>query len=215
MLEVSWGSDRNGPLSVLCIGAHSDDVEIGCGGTMLRILAERPGSSVHWVVLSADETREREARASAEAFLVDAKERHVDVCRFRESYFPWAGEQIKDYFNDLRRRVEPDVVLSHHRMDEHQDHRLVAQLVWNTFRDHLIAEYEIPKYEGDLGHPNLYVNLPAPYLERKIALLMEHFRSQTDKRWFQPETFRALATLRGIESGTGHAEAFHVRKLVL
>jgi LmbE family N-acetylglucosaminyl deacetylase len=215
VLEVSWGSARGAPLSLLCIGAHSDDIEIGCGGTILRLLAERPGSTVQWVVLSADDAREREARASAEAFLDDAKEHHVEVCRFRESYFPWAGAEIKDHFNALRQRVEPDVVFCHHREDEHQDHRTVGALVWNTFREHLIAEYEIPKYEGDLGHPNLFVTLSPEILERKVALLMEHFGSQADKRWFRPDTFRAMATLRGVESGTALAEAFHVRKLVL
>ena len=215
VLEVSWGSDHDQPLSILCIGAHSDDIEIGCGGTILRLLAERPGCSVRWVVLSANDAREREARASAEAFLADAKRSEIEVCRFRESYFPWLGDQIKDYFNELRHRIEPDLVLCHHGMDEHQDHRTVAQLVWNTFRSHLIAEYEIPKYEGDLGHPNLFVRLSPEVIERKIALLMEHFGTQADKRWFRPETFRAMSTLRGIEAGTTHAEAFHVRKMVI
>jgi LmbE family N-acetylglucosaminyl deacetylase len=215
VVELSWGSDRSAPVSLLCIGAHSDDIEIGCGGTVLRLLAERPGSSVRWVVLSADGGREDEARISAEAFLADAKASDVEVCRFRESYFPYVGAEIKDFFNELRQRVDPDVVLCHHRRDEHQDHRLVGQLVWNTFRNHLVAEYEIPKYEGDLGQPNVYVRLSEEIIERKIALIVEHFASQAAKHWFRADTFRSLATLRGIEAGVRYAEAFHVRKLVV
>ena len=215
MLRVLLGPDANRPLDLLCIGAHADDIEIGCGGTMLRLLAERPGSRVHWVVLSATNDREPEARASAKTFLADAAEARVEVETFRESYFPYTGADIKDHFNDLRSRVDPDVVFCHHRFDEHQDHRLVGQLAWNTFRDHLIAEYEIPKYEGDLGQPNLFVALPQAVVERKIELLGQHFESQSIKYWFRPETFSAMMALRGVEAGTANAEAFHVRKLVI
>ena len=214
MLRVILGDAPTNPLQVLCVGAHSDDIEIGSGGTILRLLAERPSTRVRWVVLSATEEREREARASAEAFLQDAAEATVAVERFQESYFPYLGAGIKDYFNELRTRVEPDLVFCPHRHDEHQDHRMVAELVWNTFRDHLIAEYEIPKYEGDLGHPNLFVRLTRSIADRKLALLQEHFPSQHGKYWFRPETFSGMMALRGVEAGADLAEAFHVRKLV-
>jgi LmbE family N-acetylglucosaminyl deacetylase len=203
------------PLDILCLGAHSDDIEIGCGGTVLRLLAEHPGSHVHWVVLAADADREREARASAAAFLDAAASSVVDVEQFRESYFPTVVAEIKDYFNALRQRVDPDVVLSPHRFDEHQDHRTVAELVWNTFRNHLVLEYEIPKYEGDLGHPNLFVPLAQDLADRKVELICTHFSSQHGRSWFRPETFQAMLTLRGVECGTRYAEAFHTRKIVV
>ncbi len=205
------------PLELLCIGAHSDDIEIGCGGTLLRLLAETPGSRVHWVVLSASDAREREARASAADFLVDAAEANVQVEHFRESYFPYEGADIKDFFETLKSSARPDAIFSHHRHDEHQDHRTVAQFTWNTFRDHLIFEYEIPKYEGDLGHPNLYVPLAAPFAARKVALLMQHFGSQHQRSWFQPSTFTGVMAVRGVECNApdGAAEAFHVRKMIL
>jgi LmbE family N-acetylglucosaminyl deacetylase len=200
---------------VLCIGAHSDDIEIGCGGTLLRLLAERPGSHVRWVVLSATPEREGEARASAADFLVDAGSADVEVATFRESFFPAAWTEIKDFLNDLRKRADPDIVLCHHRHDEHQDHRTIAELTWNTWRNHLIAEYEIPKYEGDLGQPNLFVALAPDVAARKVELIMKHFGTQHDKYWFRPETFAGLMAVRGVEAGAAAAEGFHVRKLVL
>jgi len=215
MLRLAMGDRPTSPLRILCIGAHSDDIEIGCGGTLLRLLAERPGSTVHWAVLSATGEREREARDSAAAFLVDAASVCLELQTFRESYFPYVGADIKDWFNDLRARVEPDLVLCHHRGDQHQDHRTVAQLVWNTFRNHLIAEFEIAKYEGDLGWPNLYVQLSQTLAEHKVDLIMTHFSSQRTRYWFRPETFMATMALRGVEAGGGYAEAFHVRKLVV
>ena len=211
-MELALGG---GPLDVLCIGAHSDDIEIGCGGTLLRLLAERPGSHVRWVVLSATPEREGEARASAADFLVDAESADVEVASFRESFFPAAWTEIKDFLNDLRRRADPDVVLCHHRHDEHQDHRTIAELAWNTWRNHVIAEYEIPKYEGDLGHPNVFVALAPDVAARKVELIMKHFGTQHDKYWFRPATFAGLMAVRGMEAGTAAAEAFHVRKLVL
>jgi len=212
VIELALGS---GPLDVLCIGAHSDDIEIGCGGAVLRLLAERPGSHVRWVVLSASPEREDEARASAADFLVDAGSADIEVSTFRESFFPAAWTEIKDHLNDLRTRADPDIVLCHHRHDEHQDHRTVAQLAWNTWRNHLIAEYEIPKYEGDLGQPNVFVALAPDVAARKVELIMKHFGTQHDKYWFRPETFAGLMAVRGVEAGAAAAEAFHVRKLVL
>jgi len=205
------------PLRVLCLGAHADDIEIGCGGTLLRLLAERPGSSVHWVVFSADAIREREARASAADFLAQAASATVDVKAFRESYLPAAWADVKDAFEDLRRRVDPDVVFCHRRRDEHQDHRVVAELTWNTFRDHLVLEYEVPKYEGDLGHPNVFVPLARATAERKVELLLRHFVSQAARPWFRADTFHGLMALRAVEchAPEGRAEAFHARKVVL
>jgi LmbE family N-acetylglucosaminyl deacetylase len=212
VIELALGG---GPLDILCIGAHSDDIEIGCGGTLLRLLAERPGSHVRWVVLSATPERQDEARASAADFLADAGSSDVEVATFRESYFPAAWTEIKDHLNDLRKRADPDIVLCHHRHDEHQDHRTIAELAWNTWRDHLIAEYEIPKYEGDLGQPNVLVALAPDVAARKVELIMKHFGTQHDKYWFRPETFAGLMAVRGVEAGATAAEAFHVRKLVL
>jgi LmbE family N-acetylglucosaminyl deacetylase len=205
------------PLRILCLGAHSDDIEIGCGGTLLRMLGERPGSSVHWVVFSANALRDAEARASAADFLAQAAEGTVIVKSFRESYFPAAWSDIKDGFEDLRRGIEPDVVFCHRRSDEHQDHRTVAELTWNTFRNHLVLEYEIPKYEGDLGTPNLFVPLTRAIADRKVDLLMRHFTSQAGRSWFRPDTFHGLMAIRGIECGAqeGRAEAFHARKLLV
>jgi len=199
------------------LGAHSDDIEIGCGGTILKLLEEYPGSSVTWVVFSANDQREVEARGSAAAFLEAAAHSNVVVHRFKESYFPHAGSEIKDRFEELKRTTTPDVVLSHHRHDVHQDHRTIAELTWNTFRNHLILEYEIPKYEGDLGHPSLYVPLSSAHAARKVELLTTHFASQAGRTWFRPETFRGIMSIRGIECNApdGQAEAFHLRKAVL
>jgi LmbE family N-acetylglucosaminyl deacetylase len=215
VLPVTLGAEPGRPLSIVCLGAHSDDIEIGLGGTMLRLLAERPGSEVRWVVFSGDDDREDEARGSASAFLTGAGAAEVTVHRFRESYFPFVGGEIKDAFEQLKSEVDPDVVFTHRRDDEHQDHRTLSQFTWNTFRDHVVAEYEIPKYEGDLGHPNLYVPLDGAVADRKVELLMEHFGTQRSKKWFRPETFRGLMALRGVECNAVWAEAFHVRKLVL
>lgn len=217
MLELAFDVESGRPPTILCLGAHSDDIEIGCGGAIMQLLDRFPGASVHWVVFSADDARADEARASAADFLAKAGVADVDIHRFRESYFPYIGDQLKEAFEVLKHRAAPDVVFSHRRHDEHQDHATIAALTWNTFRDHLILEYEIPKYEGDLGQPNFFVPVDAGVAERKIDLLMEHFPSQRGKRWFRPETFRGLMALRAVEcnSRSGWAEGFHVRKIVL
>jgi LmbE family N-acetylglucosaminyl deacetylase len=217
VLPAAFGSGRSAPLSILCLGAHSDDIEIGCGGTILRLLSERPGCSVHWAVFSATPERATEARNSAAHFLDHAGARDVRVHAFRESYFPYVAAEIKDSFEELKLATTPDVIFSHHRHDVHQDHRLVADLTWNTFRNHLILEYEIPKYEGDLGAPNLFVPLPRATAERKVALLLEHFSSQAGRAWFRPDTFHGLMSVRGVEcnASEGRAEAFLARKLVI
>lgn len=207
------------PLKILCVGAHSDDIEIGCGGTVLRLLAEHPGSSVDWVVLASNPQREQEARASAAEFLADADpaQSKVWVQGFQESFFPAHWTEIKRFFETVRRATEPDLIFCHHQRDRHQDHRVVAELAWNTFRSHLIWEYEIPKYEGDLGKPNLFVPLSAAQAERKVQLLMKHFASQMQRSWFRPDTFHGLMSIRGVECAAqeGRAEAFHAAKLVV
>jgi LmbE family N-acetylglucosaminyl deacetylase len=219
MFSISLGGAQTatGPLRILCLGAHSDDIEIGCGGTLLRLLAEHPGSSVHWVVFSANPDREREARASAAAFLADAGEQKVWVKQFRESFFPSVWVEIKEFFEEVRKAVNPDVVLTHHPKDLHQDHRVIAELTWNTFRNNLVLEYEIPKYEGDLGQPNLFVPLSRSQADRKVELLLKHFASQASRSWFRADTFHGLMSIRGVEcaAADGRAEAFHARKLVL
>jgi LmbE family N-acetylglucosaminyl deacetylase len=205
------------PLRILCLGAHCDDIEIGCGGTVLRLLAERPGSTITWIALASNPERETEARGAAGEFVSGAAKADIVVKAFRDGYFPFQGVEIKDFFEATKPTVKPDVVLTHHRHDRHQDHRMIAELTWNTFRDHLILEYEIPKYEGDLGLPNLFVPLPEATARRKIELILRHFRSQGGRRWFRSENFEAVMRLRGLECNApdGLAEAFHVSKMVI
>ena len=205
------------PLRVLCLGAHCDDVEIGCGGTLLRLLEARPGSRVRWVVFSSTKERERETRACARELLACAASAEVTVLAFRESYFPYAGAGLKDALFALRGEVEPDLVFTHRLEDRHQDHRTIAELTWNTFREHWILEYEVAKYEGDLGQPNLYQPLPEALAARKVELLLRHYRSQAGKPWFQAGAFEGLMRLRAVEcrAASGWAEAFHARKAVL
>ncbi len=202
------------PVNILCIGAHSDDIEIGAGGTMLQWISSGAAVHVHWCVLSAIGPRAREAESSATAFLKDAASSRIAVESFRDGYFPYEGARLKDWFEGLRKRIEPDIILTHRRQDAHQDHREVCKLTWNTFRNHLILEYEIPKWDGDLGQPNLYVPLDALIMDRKIELLMAYFGTQRSKDWFDPETFHGLARLRGMEcrSPSSHAEGFVMSK---
>jgi len=209
-------ADRGDRLSVLCLGAHSDDIEIGAGGTLLHWLDGGVRLDVHWCVLSGIDERGVEAKASASDFLADASSKTIDILDFRDGFFPEQGERIKVWFEQLRKRVNPDVILAHKRDDAHQDHRRVNRLVWNSFRDHLILEYEIPKWDGDLGRPNLYVPLSEAVMRRKIELLMKHFASQRSKQWFDPETFAGLARLRGMECRAEErfAEAFFAPKLL-
>jgi LmbE family N-acetylglucosaminyl deacetylase len=204
-------------LKVLCLGAHGDDIEIGAGATILGLIAAGVRLEAHWCVLSAAGPRGEEARASADAFLAGAASATIETADFRDGYFPADGTRLKDWIEALAGRVSPDVILTHHDDDRHQDHREVARLTWNAFRNHLILAYEIPKWDGDLGRPNLYMPVGERALERKIELLMTHFGSQRSKDWFDPETFRGLARLRGMEcrAPERYAEAFHARKIRL
>jgi LmbE family N-acetylglucosaminyl deacetylase len=203
--------------TVLCIGAHCDDIEIGCGGTLHRWVREHPRVHVTWAVFAGEPAREPESRRAAARILEGAASVDLRFFDFRGSYFPIERERIKNAFETLKSLPRPDLILTHRLEDRHQDHALLAELTWNTFRAHTILEYEIPKYEGDLGQPNLFVGLSAEDVEDKAAMLMDCFPSQHTRSWFTPDTFRALARLRGIECASpgGFAEAFHARKLYL
>lgn len=216
MLPLTTAQRADEPLHVLALGAHSDDIEIGCGGTLLRLVADRPAVEVHWVVLSGEDGRADEARRSADNFLRHTSEKTVAVHDFRNAFFRY-GPEVKEYFEELKSEVSPEVVFTHNRGDLHQDHRLVCELTWNTFRDHLILEYEVPKYDGDLGAPNLFVPLDETTAREKTAAILEGFPSQRDKRWFTEELFMGVMRLRGMEcnSESGYAEAFYCRKAVL
>jgi LmbE family N-acetylglucosaminyl deacetylase len=217
MLPLAPRGPTGDGYEIVCLGAHSDDIEIGCGGTLLRWLREWPVARVTWVVLSGDPARAGEARRSARRLLGRRVETRILQAAFRESYFPYTAVPIKEFFDGLREQVEPDVVLTHYRDDRHQDHRLVSELTYNTFRDHLVLEYEIAKVDGDIGNPNVYVALDAPTVRRKVQLLADGFGTQRDKRWFSEDVFRGLMRLRGMEAGapSGYAEAFYSRKLLL
>ena len=201
--------------TVLCFGAHADDIEIGCGGTVLRLLDANPQLHVHWCVFSGGVVREREARESAKRFLAGAERTTVDVFNFRDSYFPDQWARIKETVSAVSEQTNPDLIFSHRLEDRHQDHRVIAELTWCAFRDHLILEYEIQTVDGGLGQPNFYAPLSDRVRDSKIATILECFVSQTDKAWFDAELFRALMRLRGSEchADSGYAEAFHCRKV--
>lgn len=216
MIPFFFG-ERRERLSLLCIGAHSDDIEIGAGGLVLTLARAIPQLSVHWCVLSAPDARAAEASASAEDFLQGVERRVIELGGFDDSYFPEQSRDIKTWLAAVRSRFTPDVVLVHSRDDAHQDHRELNRIAWNLFRDQLVLEYEIPKWDGDLGRPNVYAVLEPCVLDRKVDLLMRHFASQRSKDWFDAETFRGLARIRGLESRSDsrYAEAFVVRKAVI
>ena len=216
MLSLALPSAGGGPLKLLCLGAHADDIEIGCGGTLLRLVTEVPDLVARWIVFSGAGPRGAEARNSAAAFLESVSEKQVDVLGFRDGYFPSQGGDIKDCFEAVKRDFDPSLILTHWQHDAHQDHRLVAELTHNTFRDHLVLEYEIPKYDGDLGNPALFVPLTQAQVGQKIEIIGRYFPSQRGRSWFSDETFLALARLRGIgcNAPEGLAEAFYVRKII-
>ena len=202
-------------LNILCLGAHPDDIEIGCGGTLLKLIDENDIQKIHWVVFSSDKIRYNEAMTSAMRFLHNISEKRIDINEFRDGFMPFHGTEIKEYFEQLKKECEPDVIFTHYLSDRHQDHRLIADLTWNTFRDHLILEYEIPKYDGDIGNPNFYVSLTGNQVETRNKIILESFESQEKKKWFDKETFNAMLRIRGVESGNKYAEAFYGRKIIL
>jgi len=217
MIKLSLDGGSRPPLQVLCLGCHSDDIEIGCGGAILQLARQYPGCRFHWVIFSAIGVRETEAQRSAALFAESITLETPILKSFKDGFMPYVGEEVKAVFEDLKGTISPDLIFTTSRRDVHQDHRLIGELTWNTFRDHFILEYEIPKYDGDLGQPNVFMPLEPEIYERKIAHLMEAFQSQHLKRWFDRSTFLALMRLRGMECNapSGYAEAFYCRKLVL
>jgi LmbE family N-acetylglucosaminyl deacetylase len=217
MRSLILPEDGGRPLQILCLGAHSDDIEIGCGGTILRLAQQYSRCVFHWVVFSAVGPRVAEAQRAVALFAGTTTIQGPLLKAFQDGFLPFVGSEVKAVFEDLKQAVSPDLVFTHNRKDAHQDHRLLAELTWNTFRDHLILEYEIPKYDGDLGQPNFFVPLESEVCQKKVGYIMEAFQSQHAKRWFRMETFLALMRLRGMECNapSGYAEAFYCRKLVL
>jgi len=216
MISLNLDKENSGPLTVLCLGAHSDDIEIGCGGTVLQLKQQPREVIFHWIVFSATGIRGEEARTSAERFTSGSKLSLV-LKEFKDGFLPYSAAQIKQFFEELKSEVNPDLIFTHWSGDAHQDHRLLNELTWNTFRNHLILEYEIPKYDGDMGRPSAFVPLAEKAFRSKVEILCDAFKSQNSKPWFAPETFLGLMRLRGMESNapTGYAEAFYVRKVLL
>lgn len=203
------------PLNILCLGAHSDDIEIGCGGTMLYLKEKYNIGHVSWIVFSASALRAKEATKSANLFLENLSSKHVEIKSFRDGFFPSQFTEIKEFFEKMKLDISYDLVFTHYRNDRHQDHRTISDLTWNTFRNHLILEYETPKYDGDLGSPNLFVPLDEHIISQKNDIILKSFVSQTSKHWFDEETFNALPRLRGMEAAVKYAEAFYGRKVVV
>ena len=216
MIKLNFPSTGTDPFHVLCLGAHSDDIEIGCGGTLLHLSRLFAKLRFSWFIFHAPGARGQEARDAAELFAAGS-EKTVVLREFRDGFLPYNGAEIKDLFEAMKDEIKPDLIFTHWHGDAHQDHRLLSELTWNTFRNHLILEYEIPKYDGDMGRPNVFVPLESPLYENKIDYLFEAFTSQRSKRWFDRETFLGLMRLRGMECNatSGYAEAFHSRKLIL
>ena len=217
MVEFRLGSAERPLRRILCLGAHCDDIEIGCGGTILRLLSKDPNIEVYWKVFSSTAVRKREALRGAKLFLAGAKKKRIAIHKYRDRFFPSLQPHIKAEFDKLKKQFAPDVILTHYRHDLHQDHRVINELTWNTFRNHLILEYEIPKYDGDLGAPNFFVAMDRETCKRKAECIWDAFASQRAKQWFTLDTFMALPRIRGIEANSagGFAEGFHCRKLSL
>lgn len=215
MLSIKINSNKR-KFRVLLLGAHCDDIEIGCGGTLLRLLDSVPNPEVHWVVFSSDAVRKREAVASANAFLKTVHSRNIHIEDFKNGFFPYIGADIKEYFERLKGYVCPDLIFTHYCRDLHQDHRIISELTWNTFRNHWILEYEIPKFDGDMGAPNFFVHLDASVCRKKVNYLMKYFETQRERRWFTQDLFYSTFRIRGMESNspTKYAEGFYSRKTV-
>jgi LmbE family N-acetylglucosaminyl deacetylase len=215
MLKLKLFENSKKP-KILCLGAHSDDIEIGCGGTILKLVEEAPNAEFRWVVFSGNKIRNREAQQSASFFLNEIESKQINICDFRESYFPFVGAEIKNCFEKISKEFNPDIIFTHFGGDAHQDHMLISKLTWNTFRNHFIIEYEIPKYDGDLGAPNLFVHLDESLVQKKIDSIFNFFQTQKSKIWFSEENFRSILRIRGVEcnSPSNYAEAFYCRKIV-
>jgi len=216
MLHLSLKEEASGGMTILCVGAHCDDIEIGCGGTLLYLKAALPRLKFHWVVLSASGPRGQEAVNAAELFTAGC-DKEVVLKDYRDGFLPYSGVALKDFFEEMKGQINPDIIFTHWHGDAHQDHRLISELTWNTFRSHLILEYEIPKYDGDMGRPNVFVPLAEPLPDQKVNCLLEAFGSQRAKPWFDRKLFMGLMRVRGMESNSpsGYAEGFHCRKLVV
>jgi LmbE family N-acetylglucosaminyl deacetylase len=217
MIQLNLNVRTTGTVNILCLGCHSDDIEIGCGGTILRLAEEYPGAVFHWVVFSATGVRREEAQRAATLFAGETRLRGPLLKTFQDGFMPFVGAEVKAVFEELKQSISPDLIFTQNRKDFHQDHRLIAELTWNTFRNHFILEYEIPKYDGDLGQPSVFVPLTLEVSQKKVRHLLEIFQSQRGKRWFQEDTFLSLMRLRGMECNapSGYAEAFYCHKLVL
>lgn len=213
MLSVDFG--KNKKLDILSLGAHCDDIEIGCGGTLLRLINEDRVQHVKWIVFTSTEERKKEAIASAEHFLKNVNSKEIIVLDFKDTVLADSKQEVKLYLQSVKSGFFPDLIFTHHRNDLHQDHKLLSELTWNIFRNHLILEYEIPKYDGDLGHPNFFITLDEHLVSQKIEALLQYYESQKEKHWFDKETFVSLLRVRGLEiaSPTRYAEAFHVKKV--
>jgi LmbE family N-acetylglucosaminyl deacetylase len=216
MIRLHLNGGVSDTLNVLCLGCHSDDIEIGCGGTILRLAEQYKAAVFHWVVFSAIGIREAEAHRGATLFVEADRLKGPLLRDFPDGFMPFVGAQVKAVFEELKRTISPNIIFTHSRKDAHQDHRLISELTWNTFRDHMILEYEIPKYDGDLGQPNFFVPLEPEVFQKKIRYIIDTFQSQHGKRWFREDTFLSLMRLRGMECNAAscHAEAFYCRKLV-
>jgi LmbE family N-acetylglucosaminyl deacetylase len=217
MLNLQLAKPAGASYRILCLGAHCDDIEIGCGGTLLRCLEQSPNSAVHWIVFCSTTARAEEARRSALTFLQRAGQKEITIKQFDDGFLPYSGREVKTFFEELKSRISPDLIFTHYRHDLHQDHRLICDLTWNTWRDHVILEYEVPKYDGDFGNPNLFVELEESLCRRKTQYIFQHFPTQQQKHWFAEETLLALLRLRGMQcrATSKHAEAFYSRKTVL
>ena len=217
MIAFHAGNGAPSVRHVLCHGAHCDDIEVGCGGTILKLLQQGHAPAVTWIVFTSDARRRAEALASARAILRDVGTKEIVIKKFRDGFLPYDGAAVKSFFEEIKQRTSPDLIFTHHREDRHQDHRLISELTWNTFRDNMILEYEIPKFDGDFGSPNLFVHLDDDICRRKVRNILDTFQSQRGKRWFTEEVLRSVLRLRGMESNAPveYAEAFYCRKLVL
>ena len=217
MKKIGFASQQGQSITILCLGAHSDDIEIGCGGTVLRLLSDYDNVDAHWVVFGSSGIRNAEALESANKFLMTARNKNITVENFKDGFFPYMGGEIKTFFEKLKQEINPDIIFTHYRHDLHQDHRLISELTWNTFRNHLILEYEIMKYDGDIGNPNFFVHLNHDTCQKKVTQIMESFKSQSGHHWFKEDAFFALLRLRGIECNApeNYAEGFYCRKIVI